>query len=202
MRNSKVTKMVQMAILIAIILLMAFTPIGYIRTGALSITFIMIPVVIGAMILGPAAGALLGTVFGLTSFAQCFMGDVFGATLVNINPIFTFITCVLARTLTGYLTGVLFNLIKKADKTKTVCYFAGGLIGAVLNTVFFMGALMAFFWNTDLIQGINESTGGKGVLAVVVAMVTINGVLEWFSTCALGGIVSKAVNKIVKSNEV
>ena len=72
MRNSKVTKMVQMAILIAIIALMAFTPIGFIKTAGLEIQLIMIPVVIGAMLFGPLAGAVCGGAFGILSFIQCF----------------------------------------------------------------------------------------------------------------------------------
>jgi len=65
------TKFVEMALLVAIILLMAFTPIGYIKTFGLEITLIVVPVTVGAITLGPAAGAVLGAVFGITSFIQC-----------------------------------------------------------------------------------------------------------------------------------
>ena len=64
--------MVEMALLIAIILIMAFTPLGYIRTFGLEITLIVVPVAVGAVTLGPTAGAVLGAVFGITSFVQCF----------------------------------------------------------------------------------------------------------------------------------
>ena len=83
--------MVQLAVLIAIMLILAFTPLGYLRIGPLAISLMTIPVVIGAMILGPAGGAVLGLVFGLTSFYQCFAGDPFGAALVAMNPFFTFL---------------------------------------------------------------------------------------------------------------
>ena len=72
MRNEKTIKMVQMAILIAVLLVMSFTPLGYLHIGPLSISLLTIPVVIGAMLIGPGAGAVLGAVFGITSFAQCF----------------------------------------------------------------------------------------------------------------------------------
>ena len=52
--------LVEMALLVAIILIMAFTPIGYIRTGGLEITLIVVPVAVGAVTLGPTAGAILG----------------------------------------------------------------------------------------------------------------------------------------------
>lgn len=63
MKDKKVVEMAQMAVLTAIILIMAFTPLGYLRTGGLEVSLITIPVVIGAMITGPAAGAVLGGIF-------------------------------------------------------------------------------------------------------------------------------------------
>lgn len=77
--TEKTRKLVQMAILIAVMLILAFTPLGYLKVGAIEITFMTIPVVVGAIILGPAAGAVLGGVFGLTSFIQCFGMSAFGA---------------------------------------------------------------------------------------------------------------------------
>lgn len=60
--------LVEMALLVAIILIMAFTPLGYIKTAGIEITLIVVPVAVGAVTLGPAAGAILGGVFGLASF--------------------------------------------------------------------------------------------------------------------------------------
>lgn len=199
MKNSKTLKMVQMTILIAIVLLMSFTPIGYLRTAGLEVSLLTIPVVIGAMLLGPGAGAVLGAVFGLTSFWQCFGMSPFGATLLGINPFYTFLVCVPTRTLMGFLTGWLFRLIHKVDKSHTVSYFVGGLIGAALNTLFFMGTLVLFFWNTDYIQGINESLGGLNVILFVCAFVGINGLLELPATCIAGGAVAKAVERATRN---
>ena len=58
-KNKFSTKyLVEMALLVAIILLMAFTPIGYIKTAGLEITLIVVPVAVGAVTLGPTAGAI------------------------------------------------------------------------------------------------------------------------------------------------
>ena len=63
-KNKFSTKyLVEMALLVAIILLMAFTPIGYIKTAGLEITLIVVPVAVGAVTLGPTAGAILGGVW-------------------------------------------------------------------------------------------------------------------------------------------
>lgn len=196
MRSTKTIKMAQMAILIAVVLIMAFTPLGYLKTVGLEISLITIPVAIGAMVIGPLAGAVLGAVFGLTSFYQCFGMSQFGAMLLSINPFYTFLVCVPTRILMGYLAGVLFKGFIKADKKNVVCYFLGGLVTAMLNTIFFMGVLVLGFWGTDYIQGL---AGGNGVMLFIILFVGINGVVEWIATTVAGGIVSKAVAKIAKN---
>jgi uncharacterized membrane protein len=197
MRSTKTIKMAQMAILIAVVLIMAFTPLGYLKTAGLEISLITIPVAIGAMVIGPGAGAVLGAVFGLTSFYQCFGMSAFGAVLLGINPLYTFLVCVPTRILMGYLAGILFKVFIKVDKGNTICYFVGGFMTAFLNTLFFMSMLILFFWNTDYIQGMNAA--GANAFMFVIAFVGINGVVEWIATTVAGGIVSKAVAKIAKN---
>ena len=60
--------LVEMALLVAIILIMAFTPLGYIKTAGIEITLIVVPVAVGAVTLGPAAGAILGGVLASIRF--------------------------------------------------------------------------------------------------------------------------------------
>ena len=103
--------------------------------------------------------------------------------------------CIPTRVLMGFLTGVIFKAAQKVDKKKTVCYFVGGFFAAFLNTLFFMGMLLICYWNTEFIQGINETLGGLNPLMFVVAFVGVNGALEMPSSCIVGGIVSKTVNR-------
>ena len=58
--------MVELALMVAIIFVMAFTPLGYFQTMGLSITFLTVPVAVGAIILGPKGGAICGLAFGIT----------------------------------------------------------------------------------------------------------------------------------------
>ena len=183
--------------MIAIILLMSFTPLGFLRTAGLEVSLITIPVAIGAMIIGPRAGLLLGTVFGLTSFYQCFGLSPFGAALLGINPILTFLVCVPTRALMGWLTGIIFKGLEKIDRSKTVSFFIGGFLAALLNTILFMGALMLFFWNTEYIQSINASIGNLSIFAFILAFVGVNGLLEVPATCIVGGVVSKTLRKVL-----
>lgn len=197
MRSTKTMKMAQMAILIAIVLIMAFTPLGYLKTAGLEISLITIPVAIAAMVLGPKEGAVIGAVFGLTSFYQCFGMSTFGATLLNINPFLTFLVCVPTRILEGYVAGLIFPWLLKADKTKTISFFLGGLITAVCNTVLFVGVLLLCFWNTEYIQSLNAA--GANILLFGAIFVGVNGVVEWIATTAAGGVIAKALAKIVKN---
>ena len=68
MRNKKTANMVTFAMLLAIEVVLAFTPLGFLRIGFLSITMLHIPVIICAMYLGPKYGAAMGFVMGFCSF--------------------------------------------------------------------------------------------------------------------------------------
>ena len=58
MERKKIVFLAEVAILAALILLMSFTPLGYLRLPGLSVSLLMIPVAIGAVVVGPAAGAM------------------------------------------------------------------------------------------------------------------------------------------------
>lgn len=191
---------VEMALLTAIIVLLAFTPIGYIRTLGLEITLIVVPVTVGAVTLGPTAGAVLGAVFGITSFIQCFGMSPFGAVLLGINPLSTFVVCVVSRVLMGWLTGLIYQGLQKATSVRRVSVVIVNLCGPLLNTFFFMGTLILLFYGSDYIQGLAESMGVSGPLAFVIAFVGINGAVEAVVCFIVGSAVSKALLTVNRVN--
>lgn len=185
-----------LGLLTGILLLMSFTPLGYFHTFGLDISLMMIPVGIGAMLMGPKAGTWLGFIFGATSFYQSMTGSSpFSTMLFNINPFYAFLLCIPTRMLMGFLTGVIFKVVQKLDRKKTACFFVGGFFAAFLNTLFFMSVLIICYWNTEFIQGINETLGNLNPLPFVVAFVGVNGALEMPASCIVGGVVSKAVSR-------
>ncbi|MCI5679387.1 MAG: ECF transporter S component [Bacteroidales bacterium] len=185
-----------LGLLTGILLLMSFTPLGYFHTFGLDISLMMIPVGIGAMLMGPKAGTWLGFIFGATSFYQSMTGSSpFSTMLFNINPFYTFLLCIPTRMLMGFLTGAIFKVVQKLDRKKTACFFVGGFFAAFLNTLFFMSVLIICYWNTEFIQGINETLGNLNPLPFVVAFVGVNGALEMPASCIVGGVVSKAVSR-------
>lgn len=191
-------RMVEMALLIAIILLMAFTPIGYIKTMGLEITLIVIPVAVGAVTLGPAAGAILGGVFGLTSFIQCFGMSAFGSMLLGINPFTTFLVCVPTRILTGWLTGLIYQGLKKVKPVQKISVVLANLFCPLLNTFFFMTTLVVFFYHTEYIQSIASSMGAANALLFVVAFVGVNGIVEAAVCFVAGSAVSEALKRALR----
>ena len=191
--------MVELAMMIAIILLMSFTPLGYIRTPGLSVTLLTIPVAVGAVILGPKGGAVCGLAFGATSFYMALTGSsAFAAMLLSISPVGTFITCIVARVLEGWLTGLIFAALYNKASTKKFSYYIASLACPLLNTLFFMGFLCIFFYNTEYIQGIASGLGAGNPILFVAAFVGIQGLIEAGICFVIGSIVSRALFSALK----
>ena len=145
-RTGKTVMLVETAMLTAIVVVMSFTPLGYLRIGGLELTLIMVPVIIGAVTQGPAVAAFLGGIFGLTSFAQCFMGSALGTILVSISIPRAFVVCVIPRILAGLFCGLLFSACRKRDPRGTWSFAVAGISGSLFNTAFFLGLLALLFW--------------------------------------------------------
>lgn len=193
-RKEKTFRMCLLALLIAIMLVMNFTPIGYISTGFFSITLMTIPVVVGAISLGPVAGMILGAVFGLTSFLQCFgigyVIDPSAALLFSTNPFFAFVTCFLPRILMGLGVALIFKAVMKIDKIKASAYPISAASGTILNTTLFMTCYIALYKNTVL--------AGASVFKILISILTLNFLIEFCVSLVLGAAIALAFNKALK----
>ena len=130
-----------MGLFAAVLLLMAYTPLGYLNIGPLAITFNVIPVALAAITLGPVGGVAMGAVFGLTSFLQCIgVGgtSAMGAMLFGINPVLAFIQRFIPRLLDGFLLGYVFRYSRKAVGDRIAILFICSFVG--VNAVFEMCA--------------------------------------------------------------
>ena len=190
--DQRIRRLVVCAMLMAIIIIMGFTPLGFIKIGIVEITFLTVPVVIGAATLGWQYGGLLGGVFGTVSFIQCFGLSPFGATLLAINPFLTFVICLIPRVCIGIFAGLLFDVLKKHDKTKILSFAASTLLGAVTNTVLFVGFLLLFFGRTEYIQSF-----GSNVWNIIVTIVGFNGLIEIVVCTVVATALSKVISVLV-----
>ncbi|MDO4620120.1 MAG: ECF transporter S component [Lachnospiraceae bacterium] len=192
--RTRISRMVIMALMIGILLLMAFTPLGYLNIGPLALTFNMIPVAICAIVLGPSGGAAAGAVFGLTSFLQCIgIGGLsaMGAALFEISPVLAFIQRFFPRLLFGLLVGFIFRGVRKAAND-TLAGYVAGFFAAFLNTLFFMLSLVFLFGNTEYVQNL---IGGRNIILFICAFVGIQAVFEMLASTVLTGTIALALNK-------
>ncbi len=193
-RKEKTFRMCLLALLIAIMLVMNFTPIGYIPIpGFEPITLMPIPVVIGAIVLGPIEGMILGGVFGLTSFLQCFDAkSLLAVTLFGINPFFYGVLCFVPRIAMGFCVSMVYKLLSRIKKVEKIKHIIAAASGAVFNTAFFITFLFLLFGNTAY----------DDVMGVIAFAIGINFVLEFCVSLVLGGACSlafdKALNAITK----
>ncbi len=191
----------QIALLIAIEIILAYTPLGYLKIGPLSLSFLSVPVAIGACILGPTAGAILGGVFGITSYINAVTGQsVMTYAMFQINPFTCAITCILARVAMGYLTGLIFKGMQKIDKTAVLRYITASVSAPLLNTVLFMGCIVLFFYNSDYVQNKVAELGVTNPFMFVVVLVGVQGIIEVIVCGIVSTAVSKAVDIFVKNN--
>ena len=196
--SSKTRYMVETALMIAIVLIMGNTVLGTIPTPFLKVSIVTVPVALAAMLIGPAAGIICGIVFGLNSFAGALTGaSGMLSTLFTISPVGVFFTAVVARLLDATLVSFIFQGLKKT-KLKQASYYITGALMPLFNTVFFMGALCLFFYNTDYVQGLVAKYNAGNPFAFVIAMVGVQATVEAVIGCLLAGTLGVVLSKVLK----
>lgn len=202
MQNKKEIKtLVLTSLFSAIIIIMAFTPLGYIPLGVINATIIQIPVIIGSLFCGPKQGAFLGFLFGLTSFLKnTFMpstlsafvfSPVLAAGMFGVKGVlFSTFICFIPRILVGVIPYFIYKAIKKLSKWKTLNFAVAGVIGAFTNTFLVMGSIYVLYKEPYAqAQGIDPAA----VLGVIGGIISFNGVIE----AVLSGIIVSAVGVVL-----
>lgn len=193
-RRLSTRETVILSLMIGILLLMSFTPLGYLNIGPFPISFNMIPVAIAAIAVGPLGGLIAGATFGLTSFLQCIGiggSSAMGVILFQINPILAFLQRFVPRALDGLLLGFIYGLLRKRTRSYIACAVTG-FCSAALNTILFMSALILLFGHTDYVR---ELIGGRNVLLFVCTFVGVNALAEMAASTILTGAIGAALDK-------
>ena len=184
---AKTRSLVQLAIFGAIIVVLAYTPfIGYIPLGFTRATIIHIPVILGSLMLGPKKGAVLGGVFGLTSF----INNTVNPTLTSFvfTPFYSLgeysggvgsiIICFVPRILIGVTPFFVYHFIKKMTKKEGVSssgLVVAGLVGSLTNTLLVMNLIFLFF--RDAYASAN-GVAASAVYKFIMGIIGMNGVPE------------------------
>lgn len=199
-KKFELVTLVQLAMLIAIQLVMKAIGLGSVPVGPLYMSFLTLPIAVGAILIGPAAGAILGGVFGAVSLYDAVTGgSVMTGALFQVSPANTFVLCVITRVLMGFCAGLVFAGVKKLDHHHSWSYFVGSVSAPLLNTLFFMGYIVLVFYGTEFVQGLVKSTGASNPFMFVVLLVGIQGVIEAVTCGLLGTIICKALSVVLRN---
>ena len=186
--SAKTMSIVQIALFAAIIVIMAFTPfLGFIPLGFTRATIIHIPVIIGSILFGPVQGAVLGFVFGLTSFVNATMNPT--VTSFVFTPFYSvgdihggfgsLIICFVPRILTGVVPYYVYRLFDKIGKDypkkQTLALGMAGLTGSLTNTLLVMNLIYVLFGES---YAAVQNVSVKSLYGVILSVILVNGIPE------------------------
>lgn len=188
-------------LLALVIVLQAFG--GAITIGAVSLNFTLIPIVLGAILLGPIAGAFLGLACGVVVLIQVIIAPSgFYWYIFTYDPIVTVLTCLVKTTVAGLVAGFLFQWIEK--KNRYVAVFVASGIVPILNTgLFILGALLmnegvaaTQDWMINTL-GFAKYLGMNPFVFILVGLVTFN----FFAEFGVNLLVAPALHTVYKAVE-
>ncbi len=190
-----------LAVFALIIVVMAFTPVGFLKTGNLEASFLVVPVAIGAILLGPTYGAVLGLIMGVVSFAQCFGASDMGSALFGVSAVNTFLLCVIPRVICAWMAGVFYDLLSKIDKTGFVPQIAAAVVCPIFNFILFMLGLSLLFGQTPYLLNMQTQMNASGI-GFYFALGGMNLLYELLASVVLTTGISTLILKFKNRNKV
>ncbi|MDE7329653.1 MAG: ECF transporter S component [Clostridia bacterium] len=170
-----------LAVLVALVVVLqlwgSVIPIG---VAGLNLSFVLVPITLGAILLGPVAGVILGFVFGFVVLMTGVAGtNFFTAYVLNDSPFFTVITVLLKGMAAGFVAGMLYKAISK--KNKYVAVFVAAAAVPLLNTgIFILGALCMSGSLQAFVSAYMPEFDGRNIMyIIVVGLVTVNFFIEF-----------------------
>lgn len=166
-----------------------------VRIGGTNLSFVLVPIVLGAVMIGPLAGSFLGLLFGAIVIAMGVTSDPFTIFLFSQNPFGTVALCLLKGLAAGLVPGLLYKLIRK--KSKYAGVIVASVAAPVCNTgIFILGCLLMSGTIGAYIAS-NEALSGMSVMYfLVIGCAGINFLVE-FAINAVASPVIFRVSEIV-----
>ena len=189
--SAQTEQMVLLALLSAIVAILAYYG-GFIKIGGLaSISLTLIPVVIGATLLGVWAGAWLGAVSGVIFFATPDAAFWLGLSVHG-----TIITVMVKGILSGLCAGLVYKLLEKANRYLAV--FVSAIVCPVVNTGIFLLGSLIFFIDTVSAGAIAESISVGAYL--IIFFVGLNFIFELIVNIAMSPAIVRILD-LTKKNK-
>lgn len=182
--------MVSVALMAAIVIVLANTPLGIIQLPIIKATTVHIPVILGAILLGPGAGAILGAIFGICSLvsntmAPTLLSFAFSPFLSTtgipgaLKAIWISVGC---RILIGVAAGWLWVLFTKIKLNQFIALPIVGFVGSMVNTVTVMGSIY-FLFAQQYAEA--KEVALTAVFGLVMGTVTASGIPEAIAAAIL-----------------
>lgn len=189
--------MVSVALMAAIVILLANTPLGMIQLPIIKATTVHIPVIIGAVLLGPSAGAILGGVFGICSMisnttAPTLLSFAFSPFLAEdlLGIVKTLWIAIGCRILIGVVAGWVWIGLQKLKVSPWVALPLTGFIGSMTNTIFVMGSIYLLLASQ---YASAKEVALDAVWGLIMATVTASGIPEAIAAAVLVTALGKAL---------
>ncbi len=202
-KRKQIQQLTLAAFFVAVEIIMWLTPIGYIPFGAINITTMHLPVILAGMTMGPAYGALMGFVFGMTSLIRATFQP--GVTSFIFSPFITvggihgnFWSLLIAwgpRILLGWLSGQMFRFLKKKMQNQHLAAAVTAACNTMIHTLLVMGMIWVFFGD-PYAQALGLSKAAAG--AAVIGVITSNGILETILAAVVIPVLIKALGPSIE----
>ena len=182
----------------AIVVVLANTPLGMIQLPIIKATTVHIPVILGAILLGPLAGSILGAVFGICSLISntiaptllSFAFSPFMSTTGLAGALKALWISVGCRVLIGLAAGLLWKLFMAFRMKDLIALPLVGFIGSMVNTVTVMGSIY-FLLAAEYAAAKNVAV--TAVFGLVMGTVTASGIPEAIAAAVLVTVIGKAL---------
>lgn len=164
---------------------------SYFRIGTISLSFVLVPIVIGGILTGVIGGTILGFIFGVITLVMGIVGaDQFTFILFSDHPFLTILTCVIKGSAAGFMSGFVYKLLK--DKNLTLSTFAASAVAPIVNTgLFIVGA----FCMADTLNSNFVAENSNVVYFIFIGCAGINFLIE----LAINLVLAPSVCKIIKA---
>ncbi len=201
--NKKVLKLVQLALLVALVVVLQMLG-SFIKIGPLPMSFVLVPIVIGAFLLGWKEGAFLGLAFGIITMLMGILGiDGFSMILWQLHPFWFVVVCLLKAVATGLGAGLIYKGLNKAlgEKRIILTTVIASISAPIINTgIFVLGMILFYFNDMGTVQMELAKMAGTELITVTPALEFIFLVLAGFNFVGeflVNLVVSPAIVRIV-----
>ena len=190
--------LVQLALMAAIIVVLANTPLGMIQLPIIKATTIHVPVILGAILMGPLAGGILGGVFGICSMVSNTVAPVitsfafspFLSTTGLAGAVKAIWICLGCRILIGVVAGWLWVGLRRVHLPEMAALPIVGFVGSMVNTVCVMGSIYLLFAQQ---YAEAQNVGMTAVFGLIMGTVVASGIPEAIAAAVLVAVIGKAL---------